>query len=336
MSIEIVFYPKVATKDDLKRHLTDLGCLPCEHLWDFPKGSIHYYWFEDKDFLSFDGVEVTIFPKDVKSKVGLPGCDWALHTRTRASASIADRQFQNIVVKTARKKFGGTFVNDWHGKNRFIPLEMDSQDAVARGMYLLYERVTNKISAVRFSLPKACVPQLDDSKVAEFIKKIDPSRVLYNAIVPFAVAALEHFFKQTFRILLKYDDKAQGQIADDDQKVEMVDVVAISNGVLSIEDIIADRYSFQNIASIQKAFQKWFKIDFRGLIKKRKKIGQKLPILEKKLEQVINFRHQVTHEFVIDDGLSREELEEILQFVLVLIDSIVEEIEKRRGIQIRL
>ena len=43
----------------------------------------------------------------------------------------------------------------------------------------------------------------------EPLAQTDPTRVLYNALVPFVLAALEHFFSQAFRILLRYNDKAR-------------------------------------------------------------------------------------------------------------------------------
>ncbi len=343
MSIEIVFYPKTATQDDLKGHLVNLGFQPCENLMNWTKGSMHFSWFEEKDYKSFDGVEATIFPKSSEENSKYPGSTVALHTRTRASASVVDRLFQNSVIKTARMKFKGDFINDWHGKNRYIPEYPDKQDEVARGIYLLYEGVIRNIKAVKVALPDPMLKKFknsqldskfDDTKWSNFIKSIDPTLVLYNALIPFAVAAVEHFFKQSFKILLKYDKQAQNHLTEQTQKVEMVDVIAISKGEKTLEDIIADRYSFQNISSIHKAFHEWFKIDFFGLIRKRKKIGKRIHILEKKFEEVINFRHGVTHEFRVNSDLSKEELQEMLQFAVVLIDIFVKEIKKRRGFPI--
>jgi hypothetical protein len=101
----------------------------------------------------------------------------------------------------------------------------------------------------------------------EVLAETDPTRVVYNALVPFAVASLENFFSRCFKILLRYNLKAQEKIAQQSKKVDFEDVIAIKNGTLTIEDIIADWYSFQNIASIHRAFSDWFGIDFWALLR---------------------------------------------------------------------
>ena len=49
----------------------------------------------------------------------------------------------------------------------------------------------------------------DRTGVLRFSKQLDPSRVVYNAMVPFLVAAIEHFLRENFEILLKYDAAAR-------------------------------------------------------------------------------------------------------------------------------
>ena len=336
MSIEIVFHPKSASKPEIKQHLLSLGFRSCQHLWDWPKESLHFHWFEERENLSFDGVEATIFPRSVEEKLREPGSDWGLHTRTRASASTGDLKQQNLLIKTARRKFGGNFLNDWHGRNRYIPIERDRRDAVARGIYLCYENATGRLSAVRYALPKPIesFQKLMGTKL-EGMAQADPTRVLYNALVPFAVAALEHFFSQSFKILLRFERGAQERLLQQSKKIDMTDVLAIRNGKKNIEDVVADWYSFQSISAIHAAFHEWFGIDFRGIIRRRKRIGTRLPFLERRLTELIEFRHGLVHRFEINMELQKEQIEEILDLVRALIDVFVEELEKRRGTPIR-
>lgn len=336
MSIEIVLYPINASRDELKNHLFKLGFQPCDHLWDWPKESLHFWWFEDAQYKSFDGVEATIYPREDEEKERYPRGDWALHTRTRASASAGDHEYQNFVIKTARKKFGGDFTNDWYGKNRYIPIEPDQRDAVARGIYLSYEHVTSKIAAVKFALPgphegleKLVGTELEALSIA------DPVRVLYNALVPFAVAAIEHFFSQCFKILLRYDEKAKERLLQQSRKMEIKDVLSIRDGNQTVEDFVAAWYSFQNIASIHAAFNDWFGINFWSLIRRRKKVGKRIPLLEKRLNQVIEFRHGLVHRFELDLEIRKQDIEDILELAVALIDIFVDDLEKRRGIKIR-
>ncbi|WP_373649639.1 hypothetical protein [Schlesneria sp. DSM 10557] len=306
MSIEIVLTPENASRAELVAHLFELGYQTCRHLWDWPAGSQNFHWFQEAEHLSFDGVEATVY-RDLDESI------WLLHTRTRSSASNGDRQHQNRTIRSARKKFGGSFYNDWSGRNRYIKLELDSRDAVARGIYLSYEMVSEKISSLRIVLPEAD-ERLEKMVGTPFepLADVDPTRVLYNALFPFAVAAIEHFFSQSFKIMLRHDSDAQVKLRSQNKKIEIPDVYAIRDGEKTIEDVVAEWYSFQNIGSIHTAFKEWFGIDFQALIRRRKKIGIKLPILERRLAALIDFRHGVVHRFALDHGLRKQDIVDTL------------------------
>ena len=336
MSIEIVLHPGSGSKEEIKQHLLMLGFRSCQHLWDWPKESLHFHWFEERENLSFDGVEATIFPRRAEEKLREPGSDWGLHTRTRASASMGDLKQQNFLIRTARKKFGGIFENDWHGRNRYIPIEKDRRDAVARGIYLCYENARERLAAVRYALPSPIqtFQKLMGTKL-EGMARLDPTRVLYNALVPFAVAALEHFFSQSFKILLRYEQPAKERLLQQSKKIDIVEVLAIRDGKKTIEDVVADWYSFQSISSIHAAFHEWFGIDFWRIIRHRKKIGKRLLFLERRFTELIEFRHGLVHRFEINTQLQKEQIEEILDLSRALIEVFIDELEKRRGTPIR-
>ena len=333
----MVLYPDRADWRALCSHLRACNFEPCEHLWNWPKGSRHFHWFEHRDFRSFDGVEATVYPTKDAEKKRYPQSTWALHTRTRVWASASDRQQQNSVIRSARRQFGGRFVNDsYGGTNRYIPITLDLRDPVARGIYISYERVREKVSAVRYALPK---PQEGLERLVgtdlEALAKADPTRILYNALVPFALAAIEHFFSQAFKTLLKYDKGAQSRLLEHNRRLDIVDVVSIRDGSKTLEDVVASWYSFQSIARIHAAFKEWLDIDFWSILRRRRKIGRRLPLLERKLNQLISFRHGVVHRFDVDLELKREQIEEILDLVMVVIDEFVSHLEKARGTPIR-
>jgi hypothetical protein len=167
------------------------------------------------------------------------------------------------------------------------------------------------------------------------LARYDPVRVLYNALVPFAVAALEHFFGQAFRILLHYDEQAQKHLREQAKKVEIQDVIAISEGRKTIEQVVADWYSFQNLASIHNAFKEWLGIDFWGLLRQRKKVGKHLPFLEQHLSHVIEFRHGVVHRLELDYDLDYDQIVEILDVAVVVIETFIDHLEQERGLKIR-
>jgi len=337
MSVEVVLHPINATRDQLRRFLEQRGYRATKHLWDWPKGTLNYHWFDDTDYRSFNGVEATIYPPtDEEALKKLGQCDWAVHTRTRASASPDDKKEQNELIRSARKLFGGSFYNDWHGKNRYTQMTKDRRDAASRGIYLAYEFVSQNIIAVRFALPEPNegLEKLVGTKL-EALATADTTRVLYNALVPFAVAALEHFFSQCFKILLRYDTAARKRLEKQTRKIELSDVLAIESGAKSIEDAISDWYSFQNITSIHNAFSDWFGIDFWKLLRKRKKVGRRISMLESRLNQLIDFRHGIIHRFSIDVEISKQQIQEVFDLALAIIDVFVDHLEKNHGKLIR-
>ena len=336
MSIEVVLYPKSATREQLQEHLASCGFQSSSHLWKWPEGSLHFYWFDAEDYKSITGVEATIFPPSPEIKAVRGECDWALHTRTSIAASPFDLDQQNTVIRTARKKFGGYFINDWYGKNRYTPVEKDRKGPIGRGICASYEFVKDKLEAVKFSLPQPAIQDLpEDENIKHLLTQQDPTRVLYNALVPFAVAALEHFFGQTFRIFLHYDEKAQKRLQEQSRKVEIQDVLAISAGYKTIEDIVADWYSFQNIQSINVAFKDWFGIDLWKILRRKRKIGRRIVLLEKQFDNIIRFRHGVVHRFEFDLDLSREQISEVLETAIVLVEAFIDYLEKERNLKIR-
>lgn len=337
MSIEVVLHPMNATRDQLRRFLEQRGYQTTAHLWDWPKGSLNYHWFDETDYRSFTGVEATIYPPTDENELKkLVPCEWALHTRTREFASPVDKEEQNALIRSARKLFGGSFYNDWQGKNRYTPIEKDRRDAPARGIYLAYEFVSYNITAVRFALPEPNegLEKLVGTKL-EALATVDPTRVLYNALIPFAVAALEYFFSQCFKILLRYDTAARKRLGQQTRKIELSDALAIESGTKGIEDVISDWYSFQNISSIHNAFSDWFGIDFWKLLRKRKKVGRRISMLESRLNQLIEFRHGVIHRLSIDVEIRKQQIQEILDLALAVIDVFVDHLEKNHGKCIR-
>ena len=336
MSIEITLHPETSDKPGLKAVLVELGFEPANHLWNWPQGSLHFHWFSDIEYQSYDGVEATIFSPTEALEAGSPPCAWALHTRTRVSASPADREQQNRVVRAARARFGGAFYNDGAGKNRYTKIEDDGRNAPSRGIYLAYESVRESVAAVQSTLPDP-TPGLQRLVGTDFeaLSEFDPQRVLYNALVPFAVAAVEHFLSRSFKVLLEFDRKTRERLLRLTRKVEMVEAVSIADGEMSIEDVVVGWYSFQNLDSIQRAFDEWFGIDFRAILRRRRRIGQRVVKLDAELGRMIEARHGVVHRLHIDRGMQKHGISELLDTAMAVIDAFVDHLESRRSMRIR-
>ncbi len=337
MSIEVILYPAHATRNELVALLKARGYRETSHLWDWPNGTVNFHWFKTEDFTSFDGVEASVFPPSSEECAKFGVCEWALHTRTRVAASSGDRNEQNAVIRVARQKFKGRFHNDWHGTNRYTPPDSEQQSPVARGIFQIHLRTIKSLRDVALVLPHPIegFAKLEGTE-AESLATDDPTRTLYNALVPFAVAALEHFFGQAFRILLRYDAKAKTKLSQMQKKVDFADVLSISVQEKAIEDVVADWYSFQNIESIHKAFNEWFGIDIWKLLRQRRKVGKRIDWLEKRFTNLIEFRHGIVHRFEFSPWFKRQDIKEILDLSMLLIDIFVEHLELSRKETIRI
>ena len=268
MSIEIWQFPSTATKVQLVEALRALGFESRESLfWPGPPGTVNLFWSQPEDFVSTSGVNASVFPLDDQGRMAWnTTTEWALRTRTSTWASSFDKAFQNSVVRSIRKSFGGRFYNDHDGHNRYIVFAKVKSTPASRGIFAAFSRVSEELEALEHALPEEMIRALitprgeitDDTDVTgvlRFSKQLDPSRVVYNALIPFLVAAIEHFFRESFEILLKYDPSARWIFQEQNRRLSFAEAIAIERGELTIERVASGWYSFQNLDSIQKAFK---------------------------------------------------------------------------------
>ena len=198
--------------------------------------------------------------------------------------------------------------------------------------------VRAKVEVTEYSLPRPSESFINleaGGKLGKELSRYDPARVLYNAIAPFAVAALEHFFSQSFRILFRYGESAQLRLARENHRVEMQDVIAISEGQKTVEDIVAGWYSFQRLESIHTAFNEWLKIDVWKLLRTPTTQGKRISTFDERLNQIIQFRHSVIHRFEFDTDFDFDQIEEVLDCVVLVVEAFVGYLEQDRGLTIR-
>jgi hypothetical protein len=348
MSIETWYFADKASRDELHEFLRALGFREMKMCLVFqgPPGTTHYHWFEEKDFKSTSGVDASLFPLDNAGKhVWKTESDWAIRTRTSIWSNSFDKEFQNHVMRTARKLFGGYFRNDHYGRNRYNRIERQPSTPAGRGIFAVYQSVIHSLDKLEAAIPDEICKGLvtpqgviteenDENGFFEVVWKSDPSRVLYNALVPFIVASIEHFFSRVFQIMLKYDEKARQKLRESNRKLGISEAIGIVEGNHSVESLVANWYSFQNINSIHKAFQDYFGLDLWKVIRRRKKIQGKLPLLSDALDDMIKLRHGVVHHFSIDLDVDRERIIELIATSKAIIRMFVDEIEAECGIRI--
>lgn len=345
MSTEIWQFPQSATKKRLVSHLESLGFVSGKNLfWPGPDGTVSLFWSTPLDYKSASGVDASVFPLDEQGKSAWNTTnDWALRTLTSIWASSFDKEHQNATVRSIRKNFGGTFYNDHCGHNRYIAINREQSTPASRGIYAVLARLEGELDSLEHALPGELVKSFmtpqgviteenDESGILQFTKQYDPARVIYNALVPFLVAALEHCFRESFEILLHYDEQAQRVLADQNRKLAFSEAREIAKGNLTLERVASSWYSFQNLDSIQKAFKEVHDIDVMRILRKRKKVRDRLPILMDALSNLIGARHGVVHHLSIDRSLDRNGYLRLLHLVRAIIDVMSKEMEKVLGV----
>jgi hypothetical protein len=345
MSTEIWQVPSAATKKQLTTLLEELGFEARKNVfWPGPKGTASLFWSEPQDFKSTSGVDASVFPLNDEGKEALKTTnDWALRTRTSIWASSFDKEYQNRTVRLVRKVFGGSFYNDHYGHNRYNLIEKKKSTPASRGIYSVLTRINGELEALEAALPDAMANEVmtpggkiteksDKTGILQVAQRLDPSRVVYNALVPFLVAAIEHFFRDSFEIMLKYDDSAQSALESGNKRVSYAEASALVHGDLAIERIASGWYSFQNVDSIQKAYKEVFGIDVWKVLRRRKKVRDKLPLLMNELKSLIGARHGVVHHFYLDRALDRESFLDLLHLIHAILDHMAIEIERKLGV----
>jgi hypothetical protein len=201
-------------------------------------------------------------------------------------------------------------------------------------MSAIYGHVKQEISAVRFALPDPSMklPNPVDGKINNLIKfteSLDPSRVIYNGLVPFAVSMFEYFFSQAFQVLIKYDPVALEKRTTYKQKLDFETLLEVEKKEATVESVIARNYTFQNLNHLNKAYKDWLNIDVRKLLYKKKKIGNSITFLENRISDIIQYRHGIVHHFAIDRSLTKDGYIHILEAVEKSIDEFISFAEKK-------
>ena len=337
MGRDVTLYPKRASREQLSEYLKGLGFEKCEHFWDWPKGTLNYFWFDCTDFKSMDGVSADVYPAS-KDELNITGNKWAIHVRNLFSASWHDVKMFNDVLKGARKEFGGIIKGDY-GTNRYAPLSKDKSTPISRGLTFIYQRVEQRISEIKISLPGSCIKQIPSAggKIDDFIEftnSRDPSRVIYNGLVPFAVSMFEYFFSQAFQVLIAYDAFALERRSSHKLKIEFSTMLELHGRKRTIESIVAEGYTFQNLDQLNKAYKEWLNIDVRAILYKKKKIGGSIKWLENRIFEIIQYRHGIIHHFNIDRSLTKEKYIHILEVIELSINEFINFVEKKYTIKI--
>lgn len=225
----------------------------------------------------------------------------------QASASGYDLEKINDTLRTLKKYCNARFVSD-NGKNRYFDIETLVKGAES-GCYCALDDLFNDFSLLMYSLKR--IP--DDNESEKYIKDYGlttPNAFNANVYLIYLCTLMEEFFRSTYIALLKYANNKENVIKKFKPAEE--DLIDISDGRKTIEEVYARSLSFQNIHKISASF---FKLDKKydlGVPLKKPYKRRKESLFEQ-IDRLFEQRHALIHRNSINIEYSTKDLEKDIE-----------------------
>ncbi|KAB0672193.1 hypothetical protein F6V30_06410 [Oryzomonas sagensis] len=275
------------------RNLQDLvellGYKKIKIAYKIPGEIAHYYWFEEEEYRSYTGIELSIY----RTEQG----EVSVQTRSRIARSYWDLAHQNETIRRIRSYFGGIFSTD-AGANRYEHVEGTPPTQAQSGCHRAFQRFgSNIIKAMRYIDERSFTSDRIKYNELEFLQAYSPRVLSNNLLLPFMTSVLEDYFKSTFISILKSSEKKETFFKGN--RFSSEHLTLISDRQLSVEDATAESLSFQNINSICQHFKSLEpKLDLAGVL--RKPYRRRKESLFDSLERMVKRRHLIIHQATID------------------------------------
>lgn len=279
-----------------------------------------YYWFDDEDYKSWSGVELSIY---TDHEDGMP----TVSTRSIVARSYYDLIHQNQTLRALRRRFGGQFTTD-AGRGRYFHPDLDPPPPAASGCHLAYSRFGRNLIKVLHYLDSMNFQNEPKSigSISLFAKEVSPRTLSNNMSISFIVSIVEDYLKSTFVALLKYSSKKEGFLRN--IRLQGEQLARISNGEISVEGMVAETLSFQRISAACKHFQALDKeLDLAGALRRPYRRRQKS--LFDSLEELVTTRHDFVHRAKLHLNISTETVVQIVYDLDVAIGRVEHTISTR-------
>jgi hypothetical protein len=244
-----------------------------------------FFWFEEKNYKSISGVELSIFYSEENLIVT---------TRSTINRSYYDLEQQNKTIRLLKKYFGGYFKTDY-GRGKYLSLkETPLLEQAAIGCLLAFNNFGFNLIRLRlyFDSRNFGNRSLISSDI-DWLAPFNQQSLSNSFVLVFLVSILEEFWKSIYVALLKYSENKEtilknGRLTGDR-------LIQVSNETISVEQAFADSISFARISNVCSHFRALDKkYDFGSVLKKPYKRRKKN--MFDTLEEMTEIRNTIIHE----------------------------------------
>lgn len=264
-----------------------------------------YGWFDETDYRSWSGVELSIDQAEAGPL--------SVSTSSTVSRSHYDLVHQNLTITALRNRFGGTFNSD-AGVGRYMRPEAGPPPPAASGCHLAFSRFgSNLIRALHYwdslTLPNHPAATADNAIVQ---LGMHPRSLSANMLMAFSVSIVEDYLNSCFIALLKYSPQKEKLLRGISLRGDHL--ARVSNGEESVEQAVAETFSFQRISAACKNFATIDKkLDIAAAL--RKPFNRRRSTLFDDLEALADKRNQFVHRASLDlsvtDGAIKKTLHDL-------------------------
>jgi hypothetical protein len=255
---------------------------------------LSYDWFDETDYRSWSGVELSIDQRD--------GGGLFVSTRTPVSRSYYDLEQQNRTIAALRKRFGGSFSTD-AGVGRYQKPNSGPPPPAVSGCHLAFARFgTNLIRSVvyldNFGFSNHAA---EKSEKALALYGMSPKTLSGNMLLAFAISIVEDYLKSCFIAMLRYSPNKERLLKG--VRLRGDQLARVSNGEESIEQAVAETFSFQRISAASRTFESLEgKLDIAATL--RKPFNRCAQSLFDSLEALVIKRNAFVHRADIDQSVT--------------------------------
>lgn len=256
----------------------------------YEKINNHYYCGSDSDYKYHSGIHIYKKNELIDNK-------YTFYLRMNAWANGFDIIKANDTLKALKKYCSAEFVTD-NGKNRYFCTPEDSEllFGAESGCYLAVERFNNGFQYLIILLNECEQESKFPKEATKLFGVPSPEIMNANIYLTYLCSLVENYFRDTYIALLRFSERKKSVF---NNKITVDNLLDVSNGNSTIEEVYARTLSFQNIQKIVQNFKSLDKrLDIGSVLKKP--YHKRKQNLYDKMNEIFERRHAMVHHVQID------------------------------------